>query len=80
MKKDVEAIKDVEEAKRLLIEFNEEIEKQDKEIERLNKILEDINYYIEQITKENITDEVRIELRNIELMSKGIVKVVREEK
>lgn len=55
----------------------EALEKANKEIERLNKILEDINFYIKQRTEENISDEVRIELRNIELITNGTIKVVK---
>lgn len=50
-----------------------------KEIERLNNIINDLNYYIKQRTEENIIDELRIELKNIELISKGIIKVVKGE-
>lgn len=56
-----------------------EIEEKDKEIDRLNNIINDLNYYIKQRTEENITDELRIELKNIELISKGIIKVVKGE-
>lgn len=64
----------------IIAEYEKQLQKKDNEIERLNKILEDINLYIKARTNESVSNEVRIELRNIELMSKGIVKVVREEK
>lgn len=49
------------------------------ENENLKSILKDINYYIKQRVEENIPDKVRMELTNIELISKGIIKVVKEE-
>lgn len=46
--------------------------------EELKQRLEDINYYIEQRCKEEISETERAILRSVELISKGIVKVVRE--
>ena len=46
-------------------------------VDKLKRIIEDINIRIEQRTKENISDEVRIELRNIELIANGTIKVVK---
>ena len=48
--------------------------------EELEKILEDIKYYIKHRMEENITDEQKIDLRNIELIANGTIKAVKEKK
>lgn len=48
------------------------------EIERLNNIINDINYYIEQRCNEDIDDTEKAILHSIELISKGIIKVAKE--
>ena len=54
MKKDIELITDLEEAKRLLLEFDEIDKKQDKEIERLKE---------EYIMLQNASEEYEEELQ-----------------
>ena len=47
-------------------------------VDKLKRIIEDINSRIEQRMNENISDELKIELRNIELIANGTIKVVRD--
>lgn len=48
-------------------------------IDELQQKLDDINFYIKQKYKERISEDQKIDLRNIELISSGIIKVVRDD-
>lgn len=61
-----------------LDQLKDKVHEQQWEIEELKQRLEDINYYIEQRCKEEISETEKAILQSIELISKGIVKAVKE--